>query len=314
MSTPPPDDERRRAENLRAVLAGMRAPAPAPAPAAATPSTETRKPSAGRRTLLGSLAAGAMLLLSKLKVLAILGTVLKLKTLATMLLSIAVYATQWGWGFATGFVLLILIHEAGHAVAMRREGIPATAPVFIPFVGAFIAMRGRPRNAYVEAKVAIAGPLAGSLAAWGTLAAGLAFGRPLLVGLGHAAVFLNLFNLIPVSPLDGGRVAGVFTRPFWIVGYAVGIVATVLLRSGILLLVMLVGLITLWQQLRHPIPGYHDVPRAQRLAMGVGYAALVLGLVLTLQLGEPHPDATRTRARTAHTANLNSITSPSATT
>ena len=94
MSTPPPEDERRR-ENLRAVLAGMRAPAPAPAPpASTTPPTETRKPSAGRRTLLGSLGAGLALLLSKLKFLAILGTVLKLNTLATMLLTIALYATQ----------------------------------------------------------------------------------------------------------------------------------------------------------------------------------------------------------------------------
>ena len=204
-----------------------------------------------------------------------------------MLLTIAVYATQWGWGFATGFVLLILIHEAGHAVAMQREGIPATAPVFIPFVGAFIAMRGRPRNAYVEAKVAIAGPLAGSLAAWATLAAGLAFGRPLLVGLGHAAVLLNLFNLIPVSPLDGGRVAGVFTRPFWLVGYAVGIAATIVTRSPILVLVMVVGLYTMWQRTRHPVPGYHDVPGGSRLAMGIAYAGLVIALALTLEIGIP---------------------------
>ena len=286
MSTPPPEDDRRR-ENLRAVLAGMRAPASAPAPAAATPPAETRKPSAGRRTLLGSLGAGAALLLSKLKFLAILGTVLKLNTLATMLLTNALYATQWGWKFATGFVLLILIHEAGHAVAMRREGIPATAPLFIPFVGAFIAMRGRPRNAYVEAKVAIAGPLAGSLAAWATLAAGLASGRPLLVGLGHAAVLLTLFNLIPVSPLDGGRVAGVFTRPFWLVGYAVGIAATIVTCSPILVLVMVVGLYTMWQRSRHPVPGYHDVPGGSRLAMGIAYAGLVIALALTLEIGIP---------------------------
>jgi Zn-dependent protease len=237
--------------------------------------------------VLGSLGAGAMVLLSKLKFLAVLGSVLKLKTVATMLLTIGIYAMQWGWGFATGFVLLILIHEAGHAVAMQREGIPATAPVFIPFVGAFIAMRGRPRNAYVEAKVAIAGPVAGSIAAWATLAAGLALGRPLLVGLGHAGVFLNLFNLIPVSPLDGGRVAGVFTRPFWIVGYAVGIAATILTRSPILVLVMVVGLYTMWQRARHPVPGYHDVPGGKRLAMGLAYAALVIALALTLEVGMP---------------------------
>jgi Zn-dependent protease len=216
-----------------------------------------------------------MLLLGKLKFLGVLAGVFKLKTLATMLLSIAVYATEWGWAFAAGFVVLILIHETGHAVAMQREGIPASAPVFIPFVGAFIAMRGRPRDAYVEAKVAIGGPLLGSLAAWATLAA----------GLGHVGVLLNLFNLIPVSPLDGGRIAGVFTRPFWIAGYAIGIAATILTRSGILLLVMLVGLITLWQRLRHPVPGYHDVPSGRRLAMGLAYLGLAAALWLTLPLG-----------------------------
>jgi Zn-dependent protease len=299
MSTPPPDEATRRAENLRAVLADMRgAPSPARAetPRPASPAAEPQRSSAGKRTVLGSLGAGAMVLLSKLKFLAVLGSVLKLKTVATMLLTIGIYAMQWGWGFATGFVLLILIHEAGHAVAMQREGIPATAPVFIPFVGAFIAMRGRPRNAYVEAKVAIAGPVAGSIAAWATLAAGLALGRPLLVGLGHAAVFLNLFNLIPVSPLDGGRVAGVFTRPFWIVGYVVGIAATILTRSPILVLVMLVGLYTMWQRARHPVPGYHDVPGGRRLAMGLAYAGLVIALALTLDFGMP---AANTGARTA---------------
>ena len=100
-------------------------------------------------------------------------------------------------------------------------------------------------------------------------------------------MFLNLFNLIPVSPLDGGRIAGVFTRPFWIAGYAVGIAATILTRSPILILIMAVGLVTLWQRTRNPVPGYDHVPSRQRLGMGVGYAALVLGLAMTLQVGEP---------------------------
>jgi Zn-dependent protease len=294
MSTRTPEDEQRRIENLRAVLAGLRGETTAadptrakPAPAAAPKSHTT----AGQKTLWGSLAAGAVFLLGKLKFLTLLGSVLKLKTLATMFLSIALYAVEWGWAFAAGFVLLILIHEAGHAVAMQREGIPASAPVFIPFVGAAIAMRGRPRNAYIEAKVAIAGPIAGSLAAWATLGAGLQFGQPLLVALGHAAVFLNLFNLVPVSPLDGGRIAGVFTVPFWIAGYAVGIAVTVATRSPILVLIMVVGLFTLWQRLRHPVPGYHDVPSGQRLAMGLGYAALVIALALTSNIGMPAPPA-----------------------
>lgn len=286
-----PEEEKRRIENLRAVLAGMRAGETRRSESTAP--TESAKPhgSAGRKTLWGSLTAGAVFLLGKFKFLALLGGALKLKTLATMLISIAVYATQWGWAFAAGFVLLIFIHEMGHAVALRHEGIPASAPVFIPFIGAAIAMRGLPRNAYVEAKVAIAGPLAGSLAAWATLAAGLWFHHPLFVALGHAAVLLNLFNLIPVSPLDGGRIAGVFTLPFWIVGYVIGIAFTVMTRSPIMLLVMIVGLFTLWHRIKHPVPGYHDVPAGQRLAMGLGYAGLVIALALTSHMGIAAPPA-----------------------
>lgn len=289
-------EEQRRRDNLRAVMQGMTQPAPAPLKAP-KPDTGPR-PTGQSRGLLGSLGAGLLLLLGKFKFLSVLFGVLKLKTLATMLLSIALYATQWGWEFAAGFVLLIFVHEAGHAVVLQREGIPASAPVFIPFVGAFIAMRGRPRDAYVEAKVGIGGPLFGSIAAWAVLAAGVYLQRPLWVAIGHAGVFLNLFNLIPVSPLDGGRIAGVFTRPFWIAGYAIGIAATVITRSPILILVMVVGLVTLWQRTRNPIPGYDHVPRGQRLAMGLAYVALVVGLAATLQIGElPHPSTLDRKAR-----------------
>ena len=197
------------------------------------------------------------------------------------------YATQWGLPFATGFVLLILVHEMGHAIVLHHEGIPFGAPVFIPFVGALITMNHMPRNAGVEARVAIGGPVLGSLAAWAVLGAGVVPHRPLLVALGHTGALLNLFNLIPVSPLDGGRIAGAFTRTFWIVGYALGVVALVLHPSPILFLVMLVGLWTLVQRWRHPVPGYHDIPRAERLAIGLGYAALVAALTVTLNIAIP---------------------------
>jgi Zn-dependent protease len=286
------DEARKRAENLRAVIAGLHEPADPPKPAASSTTPDGTKPAhhRGRNSVLGSIGAGLAFLLGKLKFLSLLAGVLKLKTFATMILSIALYANQWGWPFAIGFVLLIFVHESGHAAVMQREGIPASAPVFIPFLGAVIAMRGRPRDAYVEAKVAIGGPVAGSLAAWATLLGGLVFHQPLLVSLGHAGILLNLFNLIPVSPLDGGRIAGAFTHQFWIAGYALGLVALLLTRSPILLIVMVVGLITLWQRWKHPIPGYHDIPRAQRLAIGLGYAALVISLALTLPIGlTTHP-------------------------
>src|SRR5262249_14792881 len=154
--------------------------------------------------------------------------------------------------------------------------------VFIPFVGAFISMQGMPRDAYVEAKVALGGPVLGSLGAWAVLAAGVLSGEPLLAALGQVGILINLFNLIPVSPLDGGRIAGAFSRPFWIGGYAAGLGALVLLRSPILALVLAIGLVTLWQRWRNPVPGYDAIPTGRRLAVGLGYGGLVVALAATL--------------------------------
>ncbi|HXH83318.1 MAG TPA: site-2 protease family protein, partial [Candidatus Tectomicrobia bacterium] len=240
-------------------------------------------------TAWGIAAAIAIFLATKLKLVAFLASVLKLKTVATMLLSVGAYALEWGLPFAVGFVLLIFVHEAAHAVALRQEGIPAGAPVFIPFVGAFVAMKGRPRDAAVEARVALAGPLVGSLAAWAVLAVGSALDHALLTALGRTGVLLNLFNLVPVSPLDGGRIAGVFTRPVWIAGYGVGVLALLVTRSPLLLVVMLVGLWTLVRRWRAPDPAYHAVPPAQRRTMALAYAGLVIALVGTLTLSPlPH--------------------------
>ena len=293
MSDPNAEAEaRKRIENLRAVLAGATTTAPRPAPLTTKPGADAQPAHRTRNTMLGGVGAAIVFLLSKLKFLGLLAGALKLKTLLTMGLSIGLYATEWGLPFAIGFVLLIFVHELGHWIVLHREGIPAGAPVFIPFLGAFIAMRGRPRDAYVEAKVAIGGPVLGSLAAWAVLATGVVTQRPLLVTLGHAAILLNLFNLIPVSPLDGGRIAGAFSRTFWIAGYAIGVMALVVTRSPLLLLVLAVGLFTLWQRWRHPVAGYDAIPRSQRLMIAAAYAGVVIALVVTLPIGlVPHPAA-----------------------
>jgi Zn-dependent protease len=276
-----PTRGQRELENLRAVYRGLQHPAaPPPPPGGGRPHGH-----AARNAALGGGVATVIFLAGKLKFLGFLVGLFKFKTLATMALSIGLYATQWGLPFAVGFVLLVFIHESGHALVLWKERIPAGAPVFIPFVGAFITMKGRPRDAWIEAKVAFGGPLLGSLAAWAVLLAGGLRQDPLLAALGHVGVLINLFNLIPVSPLDGGRIAGAFSRTFWIVGYALGVVALVLTRSPLLLLVMLVGLITLVQRWRHPVPGYDNLPRARRLLAGLGYAALVTALAASLPLG-----------------------------
>jgi Zn-dependent protease len=292
------DAQRRRLENLQAVLAGPAAKPGSrpPTAAAATPGRAGQEPAApghhrARNTLVGGAGAVGLFILGKLKFLGLLAGVFKLNTLATMILSVGLYAIEWGVPFAVGFVLLIFVHECGHAIVLRREGIPAGAPVFIPFLGAVIAMRGMPRDAYVEAKVGLGGPVLGSLAAWAVLFAGHAAGIPMLVNIGHAGILINLFNLIPVAPLDGGRIAGAFSRSTWLWGYAAGVLALALTRSPLLLVVLVAGLFTLWRRWNHPVPGYHDIPARSRMAVGVAYAVLVVALAFTLPAGlAVHPD------------------------
>ena len=139
------------------------------------------------------------------------GLLLKFKVVTTgasMLVSIAAYAWIWGLPFAIGFVILIFVHELGHVIELRRQGVPASAPLFIPFLGAVIGMRELPDDAWKEAKVALAGPILGSVGAAACWIAGEATGSELLVALAFVGFFLNLFNLIPIVPLDGGRAAG----------------------------------------------------------------------------------------------------------
>ena len=136
----------------------------------------------------------------------------------SMLAMVVFEAQRYGLLFAVGFVVLIFIHEMGHAGAIRRAGLEAGWPVFIPFVGAMIALRGRPPTAAIEADIAYAGPLAGTAASLACAAVFLLTGSRVWLALGYTGFFLNLFNLIPMSPLDGGRVAQAFSRRAWILG------------------------------------------------------------------------------------------------
>jgi Zn-dependent protease len=141
-----------------------------------------------------------------------------LLTSLSMIAMVAFEAQRSGVWFGVGFVLMILVHELGHGYAMKKQGVNAGWPIFIPFVGAMIAMKSAPRDRDAEAVIAYGGPLAGT--AISVLAAflGLALESRLLLALAYTGFFLNLFNLTPVSPLDGGRVTQAFSRRAWVVG------------------------------------------------------------------------------------------------
>lgn len=215
------------------------------------------------------------------------GLLLKLKVVTTggsMLVSIAAYAWIWGLPFAVGFVLLIFVHELGHVLELRRQGVPASAPLFIPFLGAVIGMRQLPDDAWKEARVALAGPLLGSLGAAVVWIAGEAAGSDFLVALAFVGFFLNLFNLIPVVPLDGGRAAAALHPAVWVLGLAL-IVALLLVRPNpILIVIAVLGGLEAWRRFRErkAAAAYYRLRPGQRLAVALAYLGLVAVLALAV--------------------------------
>ena len=213
----------------------------------------------------------------------ILGGLFKFKFALSFLISAGAYALVWGWRFGVGFVVLLLIHEMGHVIQLRREGVPASAPMFIPFLGAVVAMRGLPENAYVEAKVGLAGPVLGSVGAFGTLLLAEQTNSDLLRALAYTGCLLNLFNLVPVVPLDGGRAAAALHPAFWGVGLVILAGLAVIWRSPFIIIVLLfVGyeVYRRWQG-RGALQSqaYHAVTAGQRLTVFAVYMGLVVALV-----------------------------------
>jgi Zn-dependent protease len=179
---------------------------------------------------------------------------LKLKFLAsagTMLVSVLAYALFYGWKFAVGLVGLIAVHELGHVFALRRRGVAAGLPVFLPFLGAFVQMKEAPRSVYVEAETALAGPAIGALGALAVAAAADTTGSGLLRALAFTGFLINLFNLIPMLPLDGGRAAGALHPAIWWVGLAIVLVWEVLDPHPVLLLVLILGGFEAFRRWRH---------------------------------------------------------------
>ena len=239
------------------------------------------------REKLGAAGAAIVALLAKLKtVILFLPKIKLLATAGTALVSVAAYSVIWGWSFALGFVLLILVHEMGHVIALRREGIPASAPMFIPFLGAVIGARSLGDNALAEARVGLAGPLLGSLAAGGVALAGAAGHSDFLEALGYTGMLLNLFNLLPVVPLDGGRAMAAMTPWMWVLGLGALVALDVLAPNPILLLITIVAVYELyrrWQQRRSPTAAqtdYYRVSPRNRALVGAVYVGLIVVLAL----------------------------------
>jgi Zn-dependent protease len=259
----------------------------------AAPRTETAwsriKKALGPVAVAGALVAKffvklKFLVLPLLKFLPIL-----LKSGGTMLLMIWIYTRIWGWQFAVGFVLLLLVHECGHLLVAKKFGLKVGAPVFIPFMGAFIALKEAPSNAWMEACVGIGGPMLGSLGALVCNAMGEIFDAPIFIALAWFGYFLNLFNLTPVGMLDGGRIVTALSRWLWLPGFAVLIWFGWKFPNFVVWLMVLLSLpriYSLFRKRSEEERRYYEVTPAQRWTMSILYFGLIAVLVFAMHLAQ----------------------------
>lgn len=259
-------------------------------PHRAAPARNMRKRMGSALAAIGALAAkfwaaikGGLLLLPKLKL---------LTTAGTALISVAAYSLFFGWTFAIGFVVLLFVHEMGHVIQLRKEGIKASAPMFVPFLGALITAKSLGENALAEARVGLAGPILGTVGAGVCLAIGEASNSDLFRALAYIGFFLNLFNLLPVVPLDGGRAMAAMAPWMWFVG--LGAVAALLFIAPnfILLIILLLGGMEVWRRWKArktrslEQAAYYRVSPRDRLLVGLVYVGLIV--VLALGMTDTH--------------------------
>jgi Zn-dependent protease len=243
-----------------------------------------RKRVAGVLVALGALAAkfatalkAAVLLLPKVKLFA---------TAGTALVSVAAYALFWGWSFAVGLVALLFVHEMGHVIQLRREGMRATAPRFIPFLGAFIKADLERGDALTEARVGLAGPIVGTLGTCVCLVLYAITRNEFFKALAYVGFLLNLFNLLPVVPLDGGRAMAAMAPWMWGVGFVLLIATAFILPNPIMIIIVVfAGIETYrrWRQRRTRSieqAAYYRVSPRNRALVAVVYIGLVVALAL----------------------------------
>ncbi|MDQ2680064.1 MAG: site-2 protease family protein [Candidatus Eremiobacteraeota bacterium] len=258
------------------------------APESSKPDGAVKKPGATKTA--GGLLAAALILLAKFKGILLLllnfkWVLIGFKLFAfagTFLLSIWFYALFWGWKFALVFVVLIAVHEFGHYFTMRFFGVPGSLPFFIPGLGALVNMRGRPASAFHESLIAFAGPFIGTLGSAVCAYIGFATNQPFWIAAAYLGFFLNLFNMAPVMPLDGGRIVGSISPRIWVAGLVLFVVAIFAFHiyNPLIWLLILVSLPQVWAAWKGTLnPAYYGISIAQKSIIAVLYFALAAGLL-----------------------------------
>src|SRR5215216_3166657 len=248
-------------------------------------------PRSGIKRLTGPLFFGLLAVLKWGKALLLLLPKAKLLTTsASMLVSVAAYAMIWGWRFAVGFVALLFLHELGHYIQLRREGVRPSGMVFIPFLGAAIGARSLGGSALAEARVGLAGPILGSLATAALLPIASGTDADFWRALAFTGFFLNLFNLLPVVPLDGGRAMAAMAPWMWFVGFAAIVLLFFLWPNPILILIALLGGYESYRRWKRRKAGedgnadYYRVRPAHRLLVAAVYVGLIVALAIGMDL------------------------------
>jgi len=204
-------------------------------------------------------------------------------TAGSMLLSLVVYAGIWGWRFAAGFIALLFAHEMGHVAAARIRGLDVSAPAFIPFVGAWITMKEAPPDVETEAYVAYGGPFIGTLATFAAYFWARSEDSMLGLAVAYSGFFLNLFNLLPISPLDGGRITAVLGPRIWLLGAPLMLALLLYRPSPMLVIIAVLAIPQLMAAWRYDpsLPenqAYYGIPGQVKLE----YTVLYLGLLALL--------------------------------
>jgi len=254
---------------------------PPPSESEPSPPNVTKRRSAGGAA--GAAAAAALAFLAKFKFALLVG----LKLLApswTFLLSLWLYVVLFGWRLAIVVMFVLLAHELGHYFAFRAYGLPVRLPAFVPLLGAFTA-GAAPENLEHDAYIALAGPLTGFGLAAACLAVAANTGDRFWYACADVSAFLNLFNMLPVPPFDGGRIAGALWPPLWIAGI-LGFIAFAAYFHVPIFFVILIGALAL-PSLLAALRGRVD-PRAATMTTGarvrvsLWYLATVIGLLYVM--------------------------------
>jgi len=202
-----------------------------------------------------------------------------LLTGGSMLVSVFAYALLFGWRYAVGFVVLLFVHEMGHYIAARQRGLDVGAPTFIPFIGAWVELKDMPHDAETEAYVGLGGPLLGTVGALACYFLARDQDSNLLLAIAYSGFFLNLFNLIPLSPFDGGRITAVLSPRVWLLGVPVLVALFFWRPSPMLILMALLAAPQLLKAIRYKSDSeeaqtYYAVSAATRFEYGFYYLAL----------------------------------------